>query len=153
MNHSEELSVSIKKPELMKVRKEIDSLIKRRTKLRIVASGIVLLTPEVIRMLYENLDEKVYKIIERYMTSIYLEITVWGGVDAINKLKQVCGEHYDPNQCKPGTIRAKFGCKIPEVFNLRNGRIYKLFLNGIHRTKKQSELERDLQIARMFLSF
>ena len=143
-------SVGIIKPERMKKssRKKIREMIEKNG-LRIVASAVIIFTEEIINCLYDNVAPEVREANARLLAGREAELLIIEGKYAVRRLFNLAGKETDPSKCEKHTIRFRFGGKKPVL--LSGG--YKFYLNAFHRSKNVEERERELAIARRFITF
>jgi nucleoside-diphosphate kinase len=135
-----EQALYIIKPEGMANRKEIHQMI-LDAGLKIILSKCVLLNNLVLNTIYPNLSPDLLDATIRFLTKAPSEIGVVEGENAIEKLRELIGEQTNPDECRPGTIRHRFGVR-PSVVVGKS--IY--HLNVLHRSKTVDEARRELDL-------
>lgn len=135
-----EKSVYIIKPEAVAHREQIRALI-RGAGLRVANHKLAVFPEHALEALYPDMQENLHAATLHYFGIGPSEIGIVEGENAINRLSQLAGEDVNPAKCAPGTIREQYGFKNPVKW--RNA-IY--FLNGLHRSKNTTEVERDLEL-------
>lgn len=103
----------------------------------IVLIKTVILTKHIIDRLYSYLNSKwrLRKITYEHMEGKLVWVGIAEKKNAIKDLVKLCGEHFDPSLCEPGTIRRKYAKQKPIYAS--NNRYY--YPNVIHRVKNYVE--------------
>lgn len=124
-----EESIYIIKPEAYPQREKIRQQI-IDSKLKIVSKFEGLkISPDILNEFYSSVEAQLRNAMIRYLEEGFVEIGCVRGENAIQKMIEITGFHFNPAECAPNTIRAVYGSKEP--FNY-GGQI--IFKNAIHRT-------------------
>lgn len=112
----------------------LDQFISSRTGLNLVYRDTYMHDSESIRLFYQNSNptSESWKLIENLFLSDKCIVSIWRGVNALDKLMSIKGKSH-PSIAKDGTIRSQFWCDNA-VCNL------------IHVSDSTAELERELSI-------
>jgi nucleoside-diphosphate kinase len=127
----EEYSVGIIKPDGMRHRSEILSIIKKKG-LKIVSQKIVHLDKQSLTELYkEHINDDFFQSFCNFMMSGECLAFIVKGRNAIKVLDKLVGAT-NPHEAKPGTLRKKFGTNVKE--------------NAIHCSDNEKHFRRELKI-------
>lgn len=107
--------------------------------LHIISRKRVVLTLAAVDTLYPDLDPDLRGASLKFLTCAPVEIGVLEGKNVLAKLRMVLGHRTDPDECRLGTIRNKFGLRPGVKFGKA---VY--YLNGLHGSKDEKEATRDL---------
>jgi nucleoside diphosphate kinase len=132
--------VYIIKPEALPQKDRIHKLIEEGG-LRIVAVKLAVLGEDAVSALYPDLSAELRGATLHFFGLGPCEIGVVEGEDAILRLSALAGASIDPTACGPTTIRGRFGLPVPAQLAAA---VY--YLNGLHRSRDISEVERDLAL-------
>ncbi len=135
-----ESSLFIIKPEGLLFRATIVSQI-AEVGLTIRRTVMMRLGEKHIAAIYPNLPPDLLQATRDFMLCASCEVGHVTAENAVHRLMEVAGHATNPSDCLPGTIRAKYGCKIPEKVGQA---LY--FKNAIHRSKDADEAARDLTL-------
>jgi nucleoside diphosphate kinase len=135
-----ERAAYIIKPEGMEHRTRIRQVF-QEAGLKIVSTKNVRLTPEAVDILYPGLDSDLRSASVKYLTCAPVEIGVLEGDAVIPTLRRLLGDNTNPDECRPGTIRHKFGIRPGVVIGKA---IY--HLNALHGSSNTAEASRDLSL-------
>lgn len=119
------------KPEAMLRREEIRECISRHLTLGEVKT--MRLPDWALNKLYDDLTEDLQRA-TRIALEEEVELGLVHGEEAVMRLLYVAGETTNPSECRPDSIRYRFGIREPMV--VRGARY---FLNAIHRPKTPDE--------------
>lgn len=134
------------KPEAIAYRREIRNMI-ASAGLNVEEYCISRLCPEHVRMIYADLTEPIIKASIAFLCSGQCEIGIVTGKAVFKHLGTVAGQHTDPGQCLPNTIRHRFGYHEAVHYD---GVSY--FRNAIHRTQDVDELARVMKVYEELIS-
>jgi nucleoside diphosphate kinase len=135
-----ERSVYIIKPEAVSQKEKIHELIEAGG-LQIVAVKLAILDEGAVSILYPNLSRDLRDATLHFFGLGPCEIGVVKGEDAVLRLSALAGASINPAECEPTTIRGRFGSRVPAR---PAAAVY--YLNGFHRSKDASEVDRDLAL-------
>ena len=134
-----ETSLYMIKPEAMVYREEIRTLIGGH--LALGKCKTVVLPEWVMQEFYTDLSEDLQQATCIAFSAGPVELGLVHGHDAISVLKWLAGDKTDPKDCRPESIRYRFGVKEPVVIG---GARY--FLNAIHRPTDEVEAVAHIEI-------
>lgn len=109
--------------------------------LKIVVRKRMFFTRKELRILYDKAPAAIIQLMEKDFAHKPVEVGVIIGSHAIARLVALAGEHYDPNQCRLGTLRHTYGQRYPVK---RSG--YRYWDNAIHRPKAAEEAAHNLKL-------
>lgn len=128
------------KPEGIKNTELIKKIIKKNG-LRIIDSKRAVLTPEIIKFIYPDIETDLLEAHFKFMSKEISEVGVIVGLNAIAKLVEISGKDTNPNLCALGTIRNRFGEKLG--YKVGNALYYK---NVFHRSKNKQEAKKEVDL-------
>ncbi|HEU5122136.1 MAG TPA: nucleoside-diphosphate kinase [Candidatus Saccharimonadales bacterium] len=137
-----ETSLYMIKPEAMVHQEEIRTLISAH--LTLGERKTVVLPEWVMQEFYADLSADLQRATCMAFNAGPVELGLVHGHDAINVLKWLSGDKTSPQDCRPGSIRYRFGVKEPVVVG---GARY--FLNAIHRPMDEAEAVAHIKIFNM----
>lgn len=135
-----EKSFFVIKPEGIKNTKSIKDII-LKSGLKIIGSKKTLLTKEVIKIIYPDIESDLLRAHLKFMTKEFCEAGIVEGQNAISVLVEIAGKKTNPNLCANGTIRNLFGIK--ELFKVGNSSYYK---NAFHRSQNKEEAKKEVAL-------
>lgn len=134
------LSFFIIKPEALMRVDDIYRYIEKNSSLCVVDSREIVLTLDEIKQIYiDDVDSTLMSAIAKHLVGKTVVVGIVGGKNAVSLFQKICGDHYDPKRCAPGTLRHEFG-----LFEVRNYDGVAYFINAVH---KASDAEADMAIA------
>ena len=133
-------SFFIIKPEAFAERKKIISIINGNPDLSVTRTKTIRLSEADIDTIYlDDIGTPLLKAIKMHLSGKTVLAGIAEGPDAVNRLRNVCGDKADPKLCGKKTIRRIFGLPDPIMYCGQ-----KFFLNAIHSAiKSEAEISLD----------
>ncbi|MEK7202668.1 MAG: nucleoside-diphosphate kinase [Patescibacteria group bacterium] len=138
-----ETSFYVIKPHGLAFREEIRAMIKGAG-LTITESKELVMHRRVLEIIYSDLPEKYRDAVFRQFNGRSVEMGLVMGENAVDELLQITGTELDPVDCVPGSIRFKFGGRVPSMIDG-----VRCYANVIHRPRNNAEAEIGTKVFRM----
>ena len=87
-----------------------------------------------LRKLYKDQSGGFWEVNKEYLVGKKCKLLMIQGEDAVSRLFELAGGHYNPENCHKDTIRYIFGKR--KTYIGKNGR--ELFLNAVHRSSPEN---------------